>query len=135
MERLEQRRGLGGQMVCRRDRNQGSARLGQGKTGRGDACATLGGQGVDRNKLAKVLVLVFPTIALLRRADKDLPAGLGLAKRLQIHPGNVAYPILRGREQAETGSVPPLLPAGAARGLRKDHDVLTRVLVVRAVLC
>jgi hypothetical protein len=80
MKRLEQWRGLSGQAVCRRDRNQGAARFGQGKTGRGDACAPLGGQGVYRNKLAKVLVLVFPSIALLPCADKDLPAGFGLAK-------------------------------------------------------
>jgi hypothetical protein len=43
----------------------------------------LGGQGVDRNKLTKVLGFVFPTVALLSGADKDLPAGFGFAKCLQ----------------------------------------------------
>jgi hypothetical protein len=84
----------------------------------------LGGQGVDRNKLTKVLGFVFPTIALLPGTDEDLPPGCGLAKRLQIHLGNVAYPVLRDGEQAEAGPVAPLLPAGAAWGLGKDHNVL-----------
>jgi hypothetical protein len=49
----------------------------------------MGGQGGDPNKLTKVLGFVFPTIALLPGADKDLPAGLRCAKRLQTSAGAV----------------------------------------------
>jgi hypothetical protein len=55
----------------------------------------MGGQGVGRNKLTEILCLVFPTIPLLADADKDVPAGLGLAKHLPIQLGNVAYPVPR----------------------------------------
>jgi hypothetical protein len=92
--------------------------------GRRDDSPALIGQGVDWNKLTEVLGSGFPTIPLLPGADKDLPARFGFAKRLPIHLGNVAYPVLRDGKQAEAGPVPPLRPAGAARGLRKDHDVL-----------
>src|SRR5208282_3711026 len=92
--------------------------------GRRDDSPALIGQGVDRNKLTKVLGSGFPTIPLLPGADKDLPTGSGFAERLSIHFGNVAYPVLRDGKQAEAGPVPPIRPAGAARGLRKDHDVL-----------
>jgi hypothetical protein len=121
---LDHRQGQRGQAVSKAERQEGSARSGQGKTGIRDGGPTLGGQGVDRNKLAKVVGFAFPTIALLPSTDKDLPAGFGVAKRFQIHLRDVAYPVLRGGQQAEAGPVPPLLPPGAAGGLGKHHHVL-----------
>ena len=75
--RQAHRRGRGGQAVRSRNRDEGSARYGEGKTDRRDACTTVGGHVVDRDKLTNVPGFVFPTIALLSGADKDPPAGFG----------------------------------------------------------
>ena len=117
-------RAPGGQPVGNRDRDLGSTWFGQEECDRWVGRPVLGGQGIDRDKLAKVCGLAFPTIALLPSADKQLAAGFWFAKRYQTHLRDVAYPVLRGGQEAEAGPMPPLLPAGAARGLGKDHDVL-----------
>jgi hypothetical protein len=74
--------------------------------------------------LATIPIQSLPTIFLLPCADKDLLAGLGFAVLLHVEIGNVALPVLRCREQAQVGAVPPLLTTRAAWCLGKDHDVL-----------
>lgn len=95
----------------------------QGTVGH-DARRTMRRRRGDRNPGGEVFGLSFPTIALLAGADKDFLARLGVAKGGKVKISNVAEAVVRGREQAEAGSVPPLLPTGTAGGLGKEHNVL-----------
>jgi hypothetical protein len=69
------------------------------------------------------MVLGFPAVLVLASDHKDLLPGPGFTIPGHICGGDIALAAGCRPRQAQVGDPPLLHPAGAARGLAKEHEV------------
>ena len=116
-------RGLGGRAGAGQYGDWSAAWGGQGEMGRRDACPTLGCQGVNRHQLTSLASSSQPLLCCRVRIKTFRP-GSGSPNASRYIWVMSLTPLRGTGSRPRAGPVAPLRPAGAARGLGKDHDVL-----------